>query len=116
MSEVQSRPHRGRTSARGGRGGPRGGARAGNRHVNGDHKTAADVDTTADGGEVGEMKKQYSSELPMLKEMFPDWTEVDLVFALEETNGDVTSTIERITEGAYSPCFSLSILDFPELR
>lgn len=103
MSETQSRPHRGRTSARGGRGGPRGGARAGNRHVNGDHKTNADLDAAADQGEIGEMKKQYSSELPMLKEMFPDWTDVDLVFALEESNGDVMSTIDRITEGTIFP-------------
>jgi hypothetical protein len=47
------------------------------------------------------MKKQYSSELPMLKELFSDWTDVDLLFALQETDGDLTSTIERISEGIY---------------
>ncbi|KAF2096981.1 hypothetical protein NA57DRAFT_57592 [Rhizodiscina lignyota] len=100
MSEVQSRPApRGRSSARGGRGGPRGGARGASRHVNGDHKATADIDTSADQGEIGEMKKHYLSEVAVLKEMFPDWTDVDLVFALEETNGDLPSTIERITEG-----------------
>ena len=45
------------------------------------------------------MKRQYSSQLLMLKEMFADWTDVDLLFALEETKGDLNSTIERITEG-----------------
>lgn len=103
MSEVQSRPApRGRSSARGGRGGPRGGARGG-RHINGDHKQASDIDALADQGEIGEMKKQYSSEVATLKEMFPDWTDVDLVFALEETQGDLPSTIERITEGTCTP-------------
>jgi hypothetical protein len=46
------------------------------------------------------MKKQYSSQLPLLKELFSDWTEVDLLFALQETDGDLESTIERISEGA----------------
>ena len=100
MSEVQSRPApRGRSSARGGRGGPRGGARGANRQVNGDPKAASDIDTFADEGEIGELKKRYLTELPLLREMFKDWTDEDLVFALEETNGDVTSTIERIAEG-----------------
>jgi hypothetical protein len=46
------------------------------------------------------MKKQYSSQLPMLKELFgQDWTDVDLLFALQETDGDLESTIERISEG-----------------
>lgn len=99
MSEVQSRPPRGRTSARGGRGGPRGGARAGNRHVNGDSKASAPVDTTANEGELGDLKKQYTNELTMLKEMFPGWTDADLLLALQDSRGDVTSTIDHITSG-----------------
>lgn len=35
----------------------------------------------------------------MLRELFPDWNEIDLVFALQETDGDVQTTIDRITEG-----------------
>ena len=45
------------------------------------------------------MKKLYSSQLPMLKELFSDWTDVDLCFALQETDGDLESTVERISEG-----------------
>ena len=46
------------------------------------------------------MKKKYSSTLPMLKEMFPDWTDDDLVFALEDADGDVGDAAGHITEGS----------------
>jgi hypothetical protein len=52
-----------------------------------------------DEGEIGELKMKYSNQLRVICEMFPDWTQEDLVFALQETNGDIESTIERITEG-----------------
>ena len=52
-----------------------------------------------DEGEMGELKRRYGSNLSTLKEMFPDWTDEDLVFALQETNGDLESTIDRISEG-----------------
>jgi hypothetical protein len=45
------------------------------------------------------MKKKYSDTLPMLKELFPDWKDEDLVFALEDSNGELEEAIERITEG-----------------
>jgi hypothetical protein len=103
MSEVASRPAptRGRGAGRGGRGGARGSTRGRDRPTNGTYRDSAADDEFADQGELGEMKKQYSSELPMLKELFSDWTDVDLLFALQETDGDLTSTIERISEGIY---------------
>ena len=113
MSEVQSRPpaSRGRPSARGGRGGyssrgGRGGSRSAN--LDGSEKTAST--TYEDEGEIGQMKKKYSTALPSLKELFSDWTEDDLVFALEDASGDLESAIERITEGntAYSFPFLFS--------
>ncbi|KAL2355256.1 hypothetical protein BJ546DRAFT_841067 [Cryomyces antarcticus] len=106
MSEVvDSRPAalRSRGSARGGRAGfGRGGPRRGSRQANGGTRDAASFDAPEDKGELGDMKKQYSSQLSMLKELFPDWTDVDLVFALQETDGDLQGTIERITEGKVS--------------
>jgi len=48
------------------------------------------------------MKKKYAPELGMLKDMFPDWTDVDLVFALQETDGDVPATVDKITQGNVS--------------
>jgi hypothetical protein len=103
MSETASRPvpTRGRGSARGGRGGARGG-RGRDRQLNSSYKdTSPEVEDLADGGELGEMKKQYKSQLPMLKELFQDWNDVDLLFALQETDGDLESTIDRISEGRY---------------
>jgi len=47
------------------------------------------------------MKKKYSDTLPPLKELFPDWKDEDLVFALEDSNGELEEAIERITEGRF---------------
>lgn len=106
MSEVDARPPatRGRSSYRGGRGGfGRGGPRGGRKPVNG---TAGDTsqpeETIEDQGELGEMKQKYAPELVMLKDMFPDWTDVDLVFALQEADGDVPATVDHITQGNVS--------------
>lgn len=99
MSETA--PTRGRSSVRGGRGGlGRGGPRGG-RKVNGTTNDAVE-ESLEDQGEIGEMKKKYQSELVMLKDMFPDWTDTDLVFALEEAGGDVGATVDKITQGAVS--------------
>lgn len=103
MSEVQSRPSapRGRSSARGGRAGfgSRGG-RGGRGHAtNGDKVENLPPTTIEDDGEVGQLKKQYGSKVGTIKEMFPDWTDEDAVFALQETDGDLATTVERITEG-----------------
>ena len=52
-----------------------------------------------DEGEMGELKRQYAPQITTIKDMFPSWTPEDIVFALQETNGDLESTIDRITEG-----------------
>jgi len=101
MSEIDTRtaPSRGRSSTRGGRGGfGRGGPRGGHRQTNGSATDTFEL-STEDQGELGELKKQYADQLGFLKEMFPDWTDVDLVFALQETDGDLSTTIDRISEG-----------------
>jgi len=107
MSEIDTRtaPSRGRSSTRGGRGGlSRGGPRGGHRQTNGS-ATDSFEPSIEDQGELGELKKQYGDQLGFLKEMFPDWTDVDLVFALQETDGDLSTTIDRISEGAETnPC------------
>jgi len=100
MSEVQSRPAapRGRGSARGGRGGfsSRGGRGGRSNATNGDKPEPAVIE---DDGEVGQLKKKYGSKVSTIKEMFPDWTDEDVVFALQETDGDLETTVERITDG-----------------
>ena len=101
MSEVQSRPAapRGRGSARGGRGGFGSRGRGSHRPSNGEKVAAPPVPSYEDEGEIGQLKKQYASKLSTIKEMFPDWTDEDIVFALQETGGDLEGTIDRISEG-----------------
>ncbi|KAI4166142.1 MAG: hypothetical protein LQ342_000028 [Letrouitia transgressa] len=103
MSEVRSRPSgsRGRGLGRGGRGGhsSRGGGRAGTRQTNGDPSNLVESHKYEDEGEIGELKRMYSSKLVTIKEMFPDWTDEDIVFALQETGGSLEDTIDRISEG-----------------
>lgn len=102
MSEVQSRPTgpRGRGSARGGRSGysSRGG-RGGNRAAKSDSQENVPSPSFEDEGEIGLLKKKYAESLPTLKELFPDWKDEDIVFALEDANGDLAQAAERITEG-----------------
>lgn len=106
MSEVQSgRPSapRGRGSARGGRGGysSRGG-RGGIRNPKSDNQENLQPTSFEDEGEIGELKKKYASKVSTIKELFPDWTGEDIVFALDSTDGDLEGTIERITEGRFN--------------
>ncbi|KAL8950498.1 MAG: hypothetical protein Q9222_003462 [Ikaeria aurantiellina] len=105
MAEVRSRPSepRGRGSGRGGRGGhsSRGG-RGSARQINGDMGESLSPPAIEDEGELGELKRKYSSKLSTIKEMFPDWTDEDIVFALQETDGNLEGTIDRISEGNVS--------------
>ncbi|KAK1992890.1 hypothetical protein LX36DRAFT_674241 [Colletotrichum falcatum] len=108
MSEVQTRPaaSRGRGSGRGGRGGfaSRGGRTSA--RPNGDKfdskMDADDATSLEDQGELGELKKQYGSKAPLIKELFPDWSEQDILYALQETDGDENLAVTRIAEGTIS--------------
>lgn len=81
------------------RGGRRGGgagkfskASAGN-SVN---AAAAQPDDTE---EVRVLRAKYADKLAMLKELFPDWTDEDLLFALQEAGGEVELAVMRISDG-----------------
>lgn len=110
MSEVQSRPPaaRGRGSGRGGRGGmqsTRGGSRTAGRPAapNGDsHKldTDSSLPTLEDEGEVGQLKKQYGQKVGFIREIFPAWSDVDILFALKEVDGDENLAVTRISDGS----------------
>ncbi|KAL2758927.1 hypothetical protein ACRALDRAFT_2040972 [Sodiomyces alcalophilus JCM 7366] len=115
MSDVQARPaaSRGRGSGRGGRGGLSGrGGRSGGRpnghahaHDKAESKTETDNPSAFgddEQGAIGELKKLYGSKTPLIKEMFPEWSEVDILFALQETDGDETEAATRIAEGTIS--------------
>jgi hypothetical protein len=102
MSEVQARSHapasRGRGGARGGRGG-RGDGRTVSRRANGDKPTTEDFASADDDGDVGQLRKQYGDKVDTIKELFPDWSDADIVYALQETNGDLEVAATRISEG-----------------
>ncbi len=110
-SEVQARPaapRGGRGSGRGSRGGfaGRGGARSQNRAAatNGDSKHDGDsLASLEDEGEIGQLKKLYGPKTGPIKEMFPEWSDVDILFALHETEGDENLTVTRIAEGKPLP-------------
>lgn len=51
-------------------------------------------------GEVGQLKQQYAEGLKTIKMVFPDWTDEDIVFALQEEQGDIEATVTRISEGS----------------
>ena len=68
------------------------------------------MDTSADQGELGELKKRYQAQLSTLKELFPDWTDADLVLAIEESDGDLQTTIEKISEGEFPKCLVSLVL------
>lgn len=109
MSEVQTRPpHRSRGQPRGGRGGFHSTRPARGSHTSGSGGSNAAQDALEDQGEVGQLKKQYSGQLLQLKDLFPNWTPEDLVFALKENHGDVELTATRIYDGLCS-----SPVDFP---
>ncbi|KAF2859913.1 hypothetical protein K470DRAFT_258436 [Piedraia hortae CBS 480.64] len=102
MSEGDVRP-RGRSTARGGRGGHgRGGPRGSRRTTNGSREATSLEAPVEEEGEIGEMKRKYHNDLPILKDMFPDWTDDDLVFALQECHGDLSDTVDKITRGNVS--------------
>ncbi|KAI4154069.1 MAG: hypothetical protein LQ340_001909 [Diploschistes diacapsis] len=102
MADSQQRTSvpRGRGSGRGGRGGysSRGGRP---RPMNGDSSGSGAFASYDDEGEIGQLKKKYASNLTKIKEMFPDWTDDDIVFALEENGNDAERTVERMSEGMF---------------
>jgi hypothetical protein len=49
--------------------------------------------------ELRQLRKEHGAALVALKELFADWTEEDLLYALHDANGDVNLTTLHITEG-----------------
>ncbi|KAI1759574.1 hypothetical protein GGR53DRAFT_513224 [Hypoxylon sp. FL1150] len=104
MAEVQARSQgpssRGRGGGRGGRGGFSTRSTP-NRRTNGDKITIADA-TPDDDGDVSQLRKQYGEKLETIKELFPNWSDADILYALKETDGDVEVTATRIADGSIS--------------
>ncbi|KAK3987575.1 hypothetical protein QBC44DRAFT_117924 [Cladorrhinum sp. PSN332] len=105
MSEVQ-RPAASRGSRGSGRGGRAGHSGRGGRttaRTNGDSKhdsTDSALPTLEDEGEVAQLKALYGSKIAPVKELFGDWTDIDILYALRETEGDADETVSRIMDGS----------------
>lgn len=99
MSEIASRgAPRSRGSFRGGRGGHSSRGGRGGRPTTVDKTTSAEP-VVEDQGEIGQLKSKYASSIKLVQEMFPDWTDEDIIFAIEENGGDLEQTMNRMLEG-----------------
>ncbi|OAG41394.1 hypothetical protein AYO21_04336 [Fonsecaea monophora] len=108
MAEVQSRGSgtRGRGGFRGGRGGFRGTRNPSRSQHKPDHEQEnIPPATLEDQGEVGELLKKFGDKVPLLKEICPGWSDEDLVYALNETDGDVNAAVDRISSGKRANSF-----------
>ncbi len=59
------------------------------------------------------MKKQYGGKVTMIQDMYPSWTDADVVYALNECDGDLELTVERITDGKqklHFQCYHLAAI------
>ncbi|KAI1160116.1 hypothetical protein F5B18DRAFT_541412 [Nemania serpens] len=105
MAEVQTRTQtstaRGRGGGRGGRGGF-GGRNTTARRANGDKAAAAEPAAFDDDGDIAQLRKQHGEKLALIKELFQDWSDADILYALKETDGDVELTATRISDGSIS--------------
>ena len=65
---------------------------------------SAQEDTSNDdpSAEVAELKLKYANQLKTLREVFPDWTTEDLVYTLQEVDGDIALATDRIAGGVFS--------------
>lgn len=106
MADVQSRsaPRGGRGAGTRGRGGISARGRGAARSHGDSATTSSRADTDADADdEIAKSKKKYKTEIATIKEMFPNWSDEDIVFALQEANGSIQTTVERISEGTITP-------------
>jgi hypothetical protein len=93
-------------SSRGGRRGGYGASRSGlggtknSPPESSDWAAQEDNSSTDTSEEVAQLKAKYSNQLKSLKEIFPDWTAEDLVFALQEVDGNIEIATDRIAGGS----------------
>ena len=48
---------------------------------------------------VRALRAKYPSQLGMLSELFPDWSDEDLLMVIQESNGEVEVAVGRISDG-----------------
>jgi CUE domain len=80
-------------------GATRGGAKSPAASPTEDWSTAQEDPTTNSSEEVAQLKIKYANQLKVLRDIFPDWSSEDLVFALQEVDGDIAMATDRIAGG-----------------
>ena len=55
--------------------------------------------------DLRQLRQDHGGSLATLKELFADWTEEDLLYAIQDAGGDVELAILRISEGMDSVFF-----------
>eukprot|EP00842_Homolaphlyctis_polyrhiza_P000476 jgi/Hompol1/1429/HPOL_002698-RA len=64
------------------------------------HKNAAATDSVTEvDPHTSKLLVQYTDSIGSLKEIFADWSEIDLAYILEEAHGDFELALSRISEG-----------------
>jgi CUE domain len=54
---------------------------------------------TTDSDETRALRRKYGDKLATLKELFPNWTEEDILSVLSDVNGSLEVAVGRISEG-----------------
>lgn len=57
--------------------------------------------TNPESDEVKQLRRKYADKLGSLKELFPKWSDEDLLTVLAEVNGSLEVAVGRISEGAF---------------
>lgn len=87
---------------------PSGPRRGGYRGRGGRNAGAAPANAAApqadDTQEVRALRSKYGDKLGFLREMFAEWTDEDLLFALQDAGGEIELAVGRISEGESVVC------------
>jgi hypothetical protein len=83
-----------------GRGRGRGGVTTATASSTTTHSNSRDFDDDDFDDQTASLRSKYSTQLSTTKELFPDWSDEDILQAIQDANGDVETTILRISEGA----------------
>ncbi|KAK5665675.1 RNAPII degradation factor [Batrachochytrium dendrobatidis] len=65
----------------------------------GKHNSTSSTSSKSLDAHAQELRVRYSTEAKSLKDIFSSWAEVDLLYILEEVQGDFDLAVSRITEG-----------------
>ncbi|KAF9111879.1 hypothetical protein BGX27_004322 [Mortierella sp. AM989] len=65
-------------------------------HSSNTHRRSGGKDEPED---LRQLRQQHGGSLVTLKELFADWTEEDLLYAIQDAGGDIELTILRISDG-----------------